>query len=325
MVILVLLAQLNNSKQNTTFLRLQLISFFYFFCAVYSILTLAYVLPIFLYYFWTNIQNRYLSRTRKLSLIFWVLVTLIFVFNNLSGSFRAQRAHQEQADDSIIRRFLGLLVLSIRENFVVNLLLIMTVFGIGLLTNKFFGNNLKKIVLLFTLHIIWVTIILFIAEYFTYFAIWHHTPFRFSLAVLFFFLGVRVGQSNKSSNYQIKNTIVVLIMSLTALMFTVSTHQMLTYSNSWDRHFLKSESFAKEQILIMPFGLGDRSHDPYWGIYEEVIIGSKPIPITFFGSNLVVPQFSINALRAPEMLFDYIVEKMTGSTSGSDRLKSWLV
>lgn len=127
MVILVLLAQLNNRQQHTTFLRLQLISFFYFFCAVYSILTLAYELPIFLYYFWTNIQNRNLSSTRKLSLIFWVLLTLIFVFNNLSGSFRAQRAHQEQADDSIIRRFLGLLILSIRENFVINILLIITV------------------------------------------------------------------------------------------------------------------------------------------------------------------------------------------------------
>lgn len=114
-------------------------------------------------------------------------------------------------------------------------------------------------------------------------------------------------------------------MSLTTLMFTVSTHQMLAYSNSWDRHFLKSELLAKEQILIMPLGLGDRSHDPYWGIYEEVIIGSKPIPTPFIGSNLVVPQFSINVLRAPEMLFDYMVEKMTGSASGSDRLKSWLV
>ena len=325
MVISVLLAQLNSRKQHTTFLRLQLISFFYFFCAVYSILTLAYVLPIFLYYFWTNIQNRYLSSKRNLSLIFWMLLTLIFVFNNLSGSFRAQRAHQEQADDSIIRRFLGLLILSIRENFVINILLIITVFGIGLLTSMFFQNISKKIVLVFTLHILWVTIILFVAEFFTYFAIWHHTPLRFSLAVLFFFLGVKVGQSKKPHSYRIRNTIVVLIMSLTALMFTVSTHQMLAYSNSWDRHFLKSELLANEQILIMPLGLGDRSHDPYWGIYEEVIIGSKPIPTPFIGSNLVVPQFSINVLRAPEMLFDYMVKKMTGSASGSDRLKSWLV
>jgi hypothetical protein len=325
MVVVVLLTQLNNSKKNIAFLRLQIISFLYFFCAAYSILTLAYVLPILLYFFYTNILNRSLSTKKKLSLVFWTVITFIFVFNNLSGSFRAQRANQEQAEDSIIRRFLGLLILSIRENFVINLFLIVTVFGIGLLTNKFFGNDLKKTVLLFTLHIFWVTIVLFFAEFFTYFAIWHHTPLRFSLSILFFFLGVKVGHRHKSSNYQIRNAIVVLFMSLTALMYAVSTHQMLAYSNSWDQHFLKSELLSKEQILIMPLGLGDRSHDPYWGIYEEAIIGSEPIPTPFIGSNSVVPQYAINVLRAPEKLLDCVIKKMVGGISGSDRLKSWLV
>ena len=313
------------SKSNVSFIKANVTMLALFVCASYSILTFVYIIPL-VFYFYLVYLRKYSLKSREMFFgLLWLLIMCVVVTLNIMGSFRGNLANEAQANDPTLKRLLGLIALSIRENFITSASITILAFGIGFLASKYIDQNLSSITKALIYQYVWVTFSLFIAEFFTYFATWHHTPFRFLAVILSFLLGAKIRHKYIFKIHKARYVILSCIMLTLFYQNHSSILQMQKYSYSWDNNFILGNTTDSKTILRLPLGLGDRSEDPSWVNYGRIVFGSSVLKVNFYSPRWLNEKTIQELVGFPENQYDKLLRNIISGLRGSERIITWLV
>jgi hypothetical protein len=296
----------------------------FFFCATYSTLTLVYITPALLMFY-----RRFFKIHKKRNKEFYLgftgvsLTSLVICLNVLNGS-RGQRAFLSQSDPFSSERFLGLLALSLRENFIVYFWLVLISLLLGVVLTDHVSIKAKNNLRSLTLHFIWILTALFFIEYFTYYAPWHHTHFAFFLILISFILGSKLKRNREIPRYLV-NFVAIALSTVLVISGLNSQNKITKYRVTWDEVYLQGVSVNAVKLRETSLKLGDRSEDPFWANYVVKIETKGAIWSSDF---IFLPrQIAVIAGHAnfPLIAYDYGIDLLTKHSSSGSRLQKWLI
>jgi hypothetical protein len=243
-------------------------------------------------------------------------VTAFFVFQNATSLNRIGPAEAAQVEEAKLLRFLSIAVFSVRETFIAPLLFAGVMFFIG---RSFFARKEKDLretfFPLFFL-ILWTNGTLAVAETFSYYATWHHTPIQ----LLIFIASFELGRSFPGKHKFRKSVFALVIVLVTASQI-IGSMQLIRYANTWDAD--SKDGLFQNASLYLPRSLGPRV-DAYWENFQEQ--SQDLVRIPSLSSDVSRSEdLAVNVLRSPVIAFDSLLKMYLQDHASRDRFISWLI
>ncbi len=291
------------------------------FCSTYSLLNLVFVFPLVITFYIRYFMKYATTDLRKYCGFGLALLNILLVIHNLVTASRGQRALDAQIDELSASRFLGLLILSIRENLIVNFWPIAMCIILGWIYKEKFAflNSLNlRYIYLYSL---WVSIILFIVEYFTYYAIWHHTTLLILILIVSLIIGTKLRKQTPILERK-KTSIVISIIFLFSTQLGFAYNLLNEYQVNWDQQNSITNREFKAETLNLPLHLGIRDDDPYWRYFQEEI----EIENRLSTPRVRFPDLEIDTFTMlPLNFYDSLIRLCLSGRPDSHRIEQWLL
>jgi hypothetical protein len=168
---------------------------------------------------------------------------------------------------SLLNRFIGIGLLSFRENFILNLLGITLAFATGFLIKALFDKF--NIVATFSTRVILVLVFMFFIrkilliaiESFSYFGVWHHGTSSIILLCIVFMSGFKTYELSRK-NWKILPVLSILVLSLQIMIVNDIHHQTVKLAVAWDLNSLKNLQGCSQEKYLSNFQFSEFLDSP---------------------------------------------------------------
>jgi hypothetical protein len=182
---------------------------------------------------------------------------------------------------SLLNRFIGVSLLSFRENIILNLLGITLAFATGLLIKALFDKF--NIVATFSTRIILVLVFMFFIrnilliaiESFSYFGVWHHGTSSIILLCIVFMSGFKAYEFMRM-NWKILPILSILVLSVQIMVVNDIHHQTVKLAVAWDLNSLKNLQGCSQEKYLPNFQFSEFLDSPKTTEWQRYMCKKTP-------------------------------------------------